>query len=61
MTHVWPVCEFVGCACAWLVTPYKLRIVNNWPAVTYDREECHACDVSDMLYVVEQITQLGKP
>ena len=21
------------CACALLVTPYKLRIINNWPTV----------------------------
>ena len=42
-----PVCDFVACdkrqrrhttsvircACALLVTPYRLRIVNNWPAV----------------------------
>ena len=43
------VCEFVGCdkrqrrhtmsvircACALLVTPYELPIVNNWPAVVF--------------------------
>ena len=46
-SHGWPVGEFVGCdkrqrrhtmseircACALLVTPYKVPIINNWPAV----------------------------
>ena len=45
--HGWPVCECVGCdkrqrrhtmtvfrcACALLVTPYSLPMINNWPAV----------------------------
>ena len=58
--HGWPVFEFVGCdkgqrrhtmsviwcACALLVTPYKLRMVNNRPTMAATRSAFHSAPVA---------------
>ena len=70
--HGWRVCEFVGCdkrqrrhtmsvircACALLVTPYKFRIVNNWPTVKWDAEQIEGRSID--LYHVCRECRVGK-
>ncbi len=60
----WPVSDFVGCdkrqrrhtmtgircACALLVTPYRLRIINNWSTVAL-RTGLLVQQMDDLLYL----------